>query len=92
MLLLNIKITVDQLAYYQRHLYYLKEICLIKYTYIYERLLVCGFRKGFSALHCIALRTEQWKKAVDNKITAEALLTDQSMCEFAGKYIARALL
>ena len=27
----------------------------------------CGFRKGFSAQHCLLLMIEKWKKAVDNK-------------------------
>ena len=27
----------------------------------------CGFRKGFSAQHCLALMHEKWKSATDNK-------------------------
>ena len=38
----------------------------------------CGFRKGFSAQHCLLAVLEKWKSAVDNKITFGALLTDLS--------------
>ena len=27
----------------------------------------CGFRKGFSAQHCLLLMLEKWKTAIDNK-------------------------
>ena len=27
----------------------------------------CGFRKGFSAQHCLALMLKKWKSATDNK-------------------------
>ena len=38
----------------------------------------CGFRKGFSAPHCLLSMLEKWKTAVDNKKTVGALLTDLS--------------
>ena len=38
----------------------------------------CGFRKGFSAQHCLLAMLEKWKSAVDNKKTFDALLTDLS--------------
>ena len=37
----------------------------------------CGFRKGFSAQHCLLSMLEKWKSA-DNKKTFGALLTDLS--------------
>ena len=36
----------------------------------------CGFRKGYSPLHCLLLMIDKWKKAVDNNKVFEALLTD----------------
>ena len=38
----------------------------------------CGFRKGFSAQHCLLAMLEKWKSAIDNKKTFDALLTDLS--------------
>ena len=38
----------------------------------------CGFRKGFSAQHCLLAMLEKWKSAVDNKRNFSALLTDLS--------------
>ena len=38
----------------------------------------CGFRKGTSAQHCLIVMLEKWKKAVDMKGCAGALLTDLS--------------
>ena len=38
----------------------------------------CGFRKGFSAQHCLLAMLEKWKSAVDNKKTFGPLLTDLS--------------
>ena len=37
-----------------------------------------GFRKGFSAEHCLFLMIDKWKKAVDNNIVFGAILTDLS--------------
>ena len=38
----------------------------------------CGFRKGFSAQHCLIAMIEKWKKSVDSKWTFGTLLTDLS--------------
>jgi len=38
----------------------------------------CGFRKGFSAQHCLIYMIEKWKNSLDNKGAAGALLTDLS--------------
>ena len=38
----------------------------------------CGFRKGYSAQHCLLAMTEKWKTAVDNGGVFAALLTDLS--------------
>ena len=38
----------------------------------------CGFRKRYSAQHCLLAMLEKWKSAVDNKINFGALLTDLS--------------
>ena len=38
----------------------------------------CGFRKGFSAQHCLIYMIEKWKKYLDNKGAAGALLTELS--------------
>ena len=38
----------------------------------------CGFRKGYSAQHCLLAMLEKWKSVVDNKRNVGALLTDLS--------------
>ena len=38
----------------------------------------CGFRKGYSAEHCLLSMLEKWKSAIDNKKMFGALLTDLS--------------
>ena len=38
----------------------------------------CGFRKGFSSQHCLIYMIDKWKKSLDNKGAAGALLTDLS--------------
>ena len=38
----------------------------------------CGFRKGYSAQHCLLVMIEKWKKVVDNGGAFGALLTDLS--------------
>ena len=35
----------------------------------------CGFRKGFSAQHCLIKLLEQWKKSIDQGLVFGALLT-----------------
>ena len=39
---------------------------------------LCGFRKGYSAEYCLITMLERWKKALDKKHMACALLTDLS--------------
>ena len=39
---------------------------------------LCGFRKGYSTQHCLIVMLEKWKKALDKKNVAGALLTDLS--------------
>ena len=38
----------------------------------------CGFRKSFSAQHCLVSLLEKWKSATDNKKSIGSLLTDLS--------------
>ena len=38
----------------------------------------CGFRKGFSAQHCLLKLLEQWKESIDQGLVFGALLTDLS--------------
>ena len=38
----------------------------------------CGFRRGYSARHCLLSMLEKWKSAIDNKNMFGALLTDLS--------------
>ena len=38
----------------------------------------CGFRKGYSAQHCLLAMIEKWKTAVDQEGVFAALLTDLS--------------
>ena len=39
---------------------------------------LCGFRKHFSAQHCLVLMLENWKLSLDKKGYCGALLTDLS--------------
>ena len=39
---------------------------------------LCGFCKGYNALHCLIALTEKWKLSVDNGGAFGALLTDLS--------------
>ena len=38
----------------------------------------CGFRDGYSTQHCLLLKLEKWKLAVDNNEAFGALLTNLS--------------
>ena len=38
----------------------------------------CGFRKGFSAQHCLISLIKKWKKSIDNGGAFGALITDLS--------------
>ena len=50
------------------------------YAYMNDLLspLLCGFRKNHSTQLCLIIMLERWKKALDNKKIAGALLTDLS--------------
>ena len=39
---------------------------------------LCGFRKGYSTQHCLAVMIDRWQKAMDSGKLAGALLTDLS--------------
>ena len=39
---------------------------------------LCGFRKGYNTQHCLLIMLERWKKALDKRNIAAALLTDLS--------------
>ena len=39
---------------------------------------LCGFRKGYNTKYCLMTTLKKWKKALDNKNVAGALLTDLS--------------
>ena len=39
----------------------------------------CGFRKGFSAQHCVIKLLEQWKKSTGQGLVFGALLIDRSL-------------
>ena len=45
-------------------------------TYLSDYL--CGFRKGYSTQHCLMFMLEKWRKALDIRHVAGALLTDLS--------------
>ena len=49
-------------------------------SYISEHLspYLCGFRKGYSTQHCLALMIDRWQRAMDSGKVAGALLTDFS--------------
>ena len=44
----------------------------------YLSLYLCGFRRGYSAQHCLTYMLEQWNKALDTKHYTRAILTDLS--------------
>ena len=48
------------------------------YFEIISSLNQCGFRKGFSAQHCLISLIEKWKKSIDNGGAFGALMTDLS--------------
>ena len=45
-------------------------------TYLSQYL--CGFRKGYVTQHCLIVMLEKWRKALDERDAAGALLTDLS--------------
>ena len=65
------------------NLFKIFERCMFKHmsNYFEEHFLSkyqCGFRKGFSAQHCLMALLEKWKTCVDQKQICGALLTDLS--------------
>ena len=50
------------------------------YSYMNQYLspYLCGFRKDYCAQYCLIIMIERWKKALDQKLSAGALLTDLS--------------
>ena len=50
------------------------------YAYIdhYLSKYLCGFRKGYSTQHCLMVMLEKWRRALDKRMIAGALLTDLS--------------
>ena len=59
----------------------MKGACMIKYQNIFETRFSkfqCGFRKGYSAQHCLLAMIEKRKTAVDSGSVFAALLTDLS--------------
>ena len=56
----------------------MKGLCLNKCQNYFFCKYQCGFRKGFSAQHCLVSVLEKWKSATDKKKSFGALLTDSS--------------
>ena len=59
----------------------MKDACMIKcqnFLIIIFSKYRCGFRKGYSAQHCLLVMIEKWKKVADNGGAFGALLTDLS--------------
>ena len=50
------------------------------YTYMNNHLshYLCGFRKGYNTQHCLIVMLEKWRKALDKRNIAGAVLTDLS--------------
>ena len=59
---------------FERHMY--DQINSYMNSYLSPYL--CGFRKNYSAQYCLIAMLERWKKALDKKRIAGALLTDLS--------------
>ena len=58
----------ERLLYYQLNKYFDNKLSKFQ----------CGFRKGFSAQHCLVVMFEKWKKCIDQKGSSGALFTDLS--------------
>ena len=56
----------------------LMHLQISRYMDFYLSEYLCGFRKGYSTQHCLILMLEKWRKALDNRNHAGALLTDLS--------------
>ena len=72
---------IDPLVFYQTCIKFLKNSSTTSFRCFYDKVLSkyqCGFRKGFSAQHCLMKLLEQWKKSTDQRLVFGALLTDLS--------------
>ena len=74
----RIKATIDPSVFYQNCLKFLKNAFIANCRYFLTRFFLNGFRKGFSAQHCLLKLLEQWKESVDQGLVFGALLTDLS--------------
>lgn len=54
------------------------EIQILAYMSPYLSNYLCAFRKGYSTQYCLLAMLEKWRKALDNRNLAGALLTDLS--------------
>ena len=59
---------------FERNMY--DQICLYMNNHLSKYL--CGFRKGYNTQHCLMIMLEKWRKALDKRNIAGALLTDLS--------------
>ena len=59
---------------FERDMY--EQISAYMETYLSQYL--CGFRKGYGTQHCLIVMLEKWRKALDKRDVAGALLTDLS--------------
>ena len=76
-----LRITTDQLAYFQIYLKYLNDVFFVNYTsFMFEFLskYQCGFRKGYGTQHCLLAMLEKWKSTVNIEKSFGALLADLS--------------
>ena len=48
------------------------------YTNFFQSMVFCGFRKGFSAQHCLIAMIEKWHQSLDSRGQAAAVLIDLS--------------
>ena len=59
----------------------MKNAFITNYRFLFDKVLSkyqWGFRKGFSAQHCLLRLLEQWKEGVDQGLVFGAFLTDLS--------------
>ena len=75
-----IKATIDSLVFYQTCLKFLKNAFITScwcYCFFLSKY-QCGFRKSFSAQHCLTKSLEQWRKSTNQGLVFGVLLTDPS--------------
>ena len=73
--------TIGELAYYQIFPKSTKDLSRIKFcsfAILCCPKIQCGFRRCYSAQHCLITLIEKWKKSVDNGDAVAALLTGLS--------------